>query len=165
VTVKGIVTAAGVGTTVALWQRSAGQSSFHQVAHTTTDAGGTYTFHEAGVQTNRSWYATAGAARSLTLAEQVTARLSLSVRVVRLTHRDSVVLTGSVGPSHSGEWLRVEQRRAGHWLRLGRAHLNRRSRFTFRHAFAGAGTVTVRVSLAADHENAASVSRAVTVRL
>jgi hypothetical protein len=165
VTLSGHASSGGPGISVTLWEELPGQTSYHQAAQTTTDSSGNYTLKRKGVQTDRAWYTTAGTSRSPFLAQAVTARVSIVATSVKVRHGLRVVLTGSVGPSHAGERVRVQQRHSGSWSTLGSARLDRHSRYAFTHRFAGSGTIQLRISLAGDRDNAASLSRVVTVTL
>jgi hypothetical protein len=155
VTISGTLTHfTGAGATVQLWQRTAADSAFTKDDTATTDASGSWSMTIAAgrVMTNRSWYATAAGLRSLTIAEPVSAVVTL--------HAGAAKLSGKVTPAHprARAWL---QRLAGNkWVTVARTRLTRHSSFSF--ARAGIHG-TVRVLVAADKENALSASNRLAV--
>jgi hypothetical protein len=156
-----VLRAPASGATVALWQRLPGQSAFGQVAQTTADASGAYTFTRPArhVQTNREWYVTAGGVQSTTMTQSVQAIVTLSSSARK--HR-RVRLTGSVSPSHRGETILLQRHSAGGWVTIAHLRLNRRSRFALTLRLAH-GAQAVQATLPADSTNALSVSPPVTL--
>jgi hypothetical protein len=153
------------GAQVALWREAAGQSTFKQVATTTTDSAGKYTFMLQGatVMADQAWYVTANGFQSATLHQLVEAIVALSTSTHSATAGQPLVLRGHVSPSHAGESVLVEQKRGQAWRVMGRARLSRGSNYTFSHRFAQKGTVKLRAVLPADARNGASSSPTVTV--
>jgi hypothetical protein len=153
------------GSAVVLWQELPGQTSFHQVAQTTTTAGGHYTFTLARgkVTSDRKWYVTAGGLRSATLDQHVGAVIGLAISSVATTAGVPVALRGSVTPSHAGETLLIEQLTGGRWLVVARPRLSRGSTYSISHRFAHAGTARLKAVLRGDARNETSTSRTVTV--
>jgi hypothetical protein len=162
-----LMSASSAGVTVTLWQELPGQNSFHRVSQTKTDSVGNYTFtRPAGsVQTNRSWYVSAGGATSLTLAQTVRASVSLSVSEHKSGAGQRVAFTGRVRPSHSGGRIRLQERTASGWRVIASVRLTSRSTFSMRRRFAGSSSATVRAMLGADKRNIASYSAPVHTKL
>ncbi len=100
------------------------------------------------VMTNRSWYATAAGLQSATLAEPVSAAVTLRA--------GAATLSGSVTPAHARARVRLQRLTGAKWVTIARTRLTRHSAFRF--ARAGLHG-TVRVLVAADKENALSVSK------
>jgi hypothetical protein len=167
VTISGHVAAAGAGTAVALWQQLPGQKSFRKIAQTTTDSSGAYKLRRGGgqVKTDRAWYIAAGAAKSPTIEQVVTAKVTVSARVAKLSGGHRITLKGRVDPSHTGQRVLLEQRVAGTWQVLGHARLSKKSRYAISHRWAQPGVVKLRIALPSDKRNAASFSRVTTVSL
>lgn len=150
VTISGALTrSSGGGVTVQLWQRAAGESAFSKVGTATTGASGSWSMTIAAgtVMTNRSWYATAAGLRSTTVAESVSAVVTL--------HAGAARLSGKVTPAHPRARVRLQRLTGDKWVTIARTRLTRRSSFSF--ARAGIHG-TVRVLVAADKENALSAS-------
>ena len=63
-----------------LWRELADQTSFHQVAQTTTDSAGQYRFtlKRGTVNADQRWYVTAAGLQSPTLAQTVGALVGLA---------------------------------------------------------------------------------------
>jgi hypothetical protein len=151
-----------VGVPVQLWQQAAGDAQFTQVAKATTDAEGKYKITRAArqVRTHRSWYVTAGTARSITLTQSVAAVVTLAATAGR---HHATILAGHVTPSHRGERILLQRHRARGWVTIARARLSRTSSFTIRHRL-GKGTAQLQAVLPADSQNMLSVSAPLTVR-
>ncbi len=159
VTISGRLLGGGAGTSVSLWQKLPGQSAFTRVAQTTTNGPGDYAFvRGAGtVTTNTAWYASTAGATSTTLAQRVSARVTLVKWVIagRL-----VTLHGRVAPSHRGERIALQQRTARGWRTIATSVIGRLSKFTLRHHFAHKGNVLLRAVFGGDARNARAASRA-----
>lgn len=155
------------GAQVALWRELAGQSSFQQVGQTTTDSAGKYTFTLAAgtVMADQAWYVTANGAQSNTLHQLVQAIVGLTTSARSTTVGHSVVLRGHVSPSHAGETVLIERKRAGAWRVMARTRLGHGSAYTLSHRFTQSGTAVLRVVLPADARNVQSVSPTLTVRV
>ncbi|HEV3053765.1 MAG TPA: hypothetical protein VGX45_03855 [Solirubrobacteraceae bacterium] len=150
VTVSGALThTAAAGVTVQLWQRAAGDNPFSKAGTATTDASGSWSMTIAAgtVMTNRWWYATAGGLQSATIAEPVSAIVTL--------HAGAARLSGTVTPAHPRARARLQRLAGTKWVTIARTRLTRHSSFSF--ARAGLHG-TVRVLVAADKENALSAS-------
>jgi hypothetical protein len=150
VTVSGALThTAAAGVTVQLWQRAAGDNAFSKADTASTDASGSWSMTIAAgtVMTNRSWYATAGGLQSATIAEPVSAIVTL--------HAGAARLSGTVTPAHPRARARLQRLAGTKWVTIARTRLTRHSSFSF--ARAGLHG-TVRVLVAADKENALSAS-------
>jgi hypothetical protein len=153
------------GVQVALWREPVHQSSFHQIATTTTDSAGHYAFTLSGktVMADQSMYVTARTSRSLTLVQQVRALVGLASSTRSPSVGQSVVLRGRVAPSHAGEAVLIEESHGGGWRVIGHAHLGRASSYTFLLRFAQSGSTELRALLPADARNLRSTSPTVTV--
>lgn len=150
VTISGTLThSSGPGATVQLWQRAAGDNAFSKAGTASTDASGYWsmTIAPGTVMTNRSWYATADGLRSMTLAEPVSAIVTLRA--------GAATLSGSVTPAHARARGRLQRLTGNKWVTIARTRLTRHSSFSF--ARAGLHG-TVRVLVAADKENVLSAS-------
>lgn len=158
VTISGELKNGSAGDAVYLWQKLAGQSSFTQIAQTTTNAAGDYTFlRGAGlVSTNASWYTSAAGATSPTVLQSVSA----AVKVVTWTVVGTlVVVDGRVSPAHRGERISLQQyTTAKGWHAVASSLTGARSRFTVRHRWAHRGDVLLRAVFAGDARNIRSTS-------
>lgn len=157
VTISGRLTGGASGTSVSLWQKLAGQSSFRNVAQTTTNASGDYTFARGAgtVQKDTSWYTTASGARSATQLQRVSAQ----VKLVTWTVAGGLVkLHGHVAPSHRGEAIALQRHTAKGWRTIARTVIGRLSRFTLLHRFAHKGNVQLRALFGGDSSNTRSAS-------
>jgi hypothetical protein len=150
------------GAQVVLWRELAGQSSFAQMAQTTTDSAGHYTFTMSPM-TNQAWYVAANGMRSITRDQQVHALVGLTSSAPSTTVGEPVLLHGRVTPSHAGEVVLIEQRRGGAWQVIARPLLGHRSTYASSRGFARTGTVQLRTVLRGDARNVRSVSRTVAV--
>jgi hypothetical protein len=166
VVISGVLSASPAGgAQVALWRELASQSGYHQVAQTTTDGAGHYTFTLSGatVMADQSLYVTSPGLRSVTVDERVRALVGLTSSARSTTVGQPVVLRGHVTPSHTGQAVLVEQRHGGGWLLIGRARLAAGSSYTLSHRFAQAGSIELRAVLPADARNTRSFSPTVTL--
>lgn len=165
VVISGVLsTSPAAGAQVALWRERAGQSTFQQIAQTTTDSAGHYTFtlKRGIVMADQAWYVTSGALRSATVAQQVRALIGLELFAPR---SGPAVLTGHVTPSHAGETVLIEQMRPSThaWQVLARTRLSKTSNYSFSHRFTQAGRTKLRVVLQGDTRNVQSISPVVTL--
>src|SRR5512142_733427 len=79
-------TAASPGATVTIWQRAPGDSQFSKLADVTPDSSGNYSMTESPT-TSRQWYATAAnGMRSMTVQQQVRARVFLTASRTKRGH-------------------------------------------------------------------------------
>jgi hypothetical protein len=169
VVISGTLTAtAAGGVWVVLWREVAGQSSFHQLAQTTTDASGQYTFtlKRGTVMANQALYVTSGSLRSATLDQEVRALVALAASTRTVAAGQPVVLRGHVTPRHAGEMVLIEERSGGParpWHVIARARLSSGSSYSLSHRFAQAGKSQLRAVLQLDARNLASTSPAVTL--
>lgn len=156
---------AASGAQVALWRKLAKQSSFHQVAQTTADSSGNYTFTQSRgtVLADQEWYVTSNGTQSATITQHVAALVALVSSAPAARVGRTIVLSGQVKPSHAGEVVLVEMSRRGTWHVIARPRLGRHSGYAVSHRFARSGAVHFRVVLAADRRNDRSVSPAVTI--
>jgi hypothetical protein len=153
------------GATVVLWREAAGQSSFKQMAQTTTDSAGHYTFtlKRGTVMADQAWYATSDGVKSATIRQQVNALVGLSASTHSTTVGHAIVLRGHVTPSHAGEVVLVEASRGGAWQVIARPRLDHGSNFATSGHFSRQGAVKLRAVLPADKRNQKSTSPVVTV--
>ena len=153
------------GAQVALWREAAGQSSFQQVAQTTTDSSGAYTFTLARgvVLADQAWYVTSGALRSATIDQQVRALVGLVTAKRSMVAGQQVVLHGHVTPSHPGEPVLIEQSHGGGWRVIALARLSKGSNYTFSHRFTQTGRTKMRAVLQGDTRNVQSISPVLTL--
>jgi hypothetical protein len=107
------------GQTIDLFQELPGAKAFRKVASTKTGSLGDFKFVRKGVETNRSWYVTAGSERSITLSQLV--------RVVVTVSSSAGPLHGRVTPNHAGEQIWMERRAGGRWQVTERSRLSRQS--------------------------------------
>jgi hypothetical protein len=163
ITVSGTVFGgAPAGMAVQLWQQVAGDASFSKAASTTVGSDGTYSFTAPGtVNTNRQWYVTVGALQSATLAEPVSAAVTLQVR----TGRRSATVHGAVAPSHSGETVLLQRKLGRKWVTIARPVLSHDSRFSVRYGGGRRVKETLRAVLPADAKNMRSFSSTVNAML
>jgi hypothetical protein len=169
VTIAGqlVILVASSSATITLWQELPGQAAFSQVAHTTTDATGHYSFtRPAGsVPTNRSWYVSSASARSATLSQRVADAITLSARATKSGTGEVVTFAGRVTPSHAGERIRLERRAGKVWVLIAKVHLTPGSTFRLRERFAGASKTLVRAVMTGDRRNIKSYSPTVKTTL
>jgi hypothetical protein len=160
-----VLGSSAAGAQVVLWRELAGQSSFFQMARTSTDAAGAYTFTMIGgaVMTDQDWYVTSNGMLSATLRQQVHALVGLSSSARSATVGRPILLHGRVSPSHAGEVVLIEQKHGGSWQVIARPRLGRHSAWAGSRRFANTGTVELRAVLRADARNVRSISRTVTV--
>lgn len=159
VTVSGSVAGGTAGASVDLWEERAGARAFSDVGSTTIQPDDSYSMTAPGtVSTNRQWYVTSGGVQSSTIAEQVSARITLLVH--RRTHSSTV--HGAVTPSHAGERVLLQRKARGKWVTLTRPKLSKRSRFGVHYRGRPTIRATLRVVFPGDSTNARSVSRPVT---
>jgi hypothetical protein len=164
--ISGVLSASPVGgAQVALWREKAGQSSFHQIAQTTTNSSGAYTFtlKRGTVMADQAWYVTSGSLRSATVAQDVRAIVALTPSTHTVAAGQLVVLSGNVTPSHAGQAVLIEQRRGGTWHVIARPRLSKASRFSVSHRFTQSGKSELRAVLALDARNLTSDSPTVTL--
>jgi len=153
------------GATVDLWRKLSGQSSFHQVTQTTTDAAGQYkiTMKAGSVNADQQWYVTGDGLQSPTVSQTVNAIVGLSPSSRSVAAGSPLVLKGRVTPSHAGQVVLIEQSRGGSWAVIARPRLGHGSTYTMSHRFTKAGAVKLRAVLQADARNNRSNSPTVTV--
>ena len=164
--ISGVLTASpAAGAQVALWRERAGQSSFQQVAQTTTDSSGGYTFtlKRGTVMADQAWYVTSGSLLSATLEQSVRALVGLTPAARTIVAGQAVGLHGHVTPSHAGNVVLIEQRRGGSWHVIARPRLSKGSNYSLSHRFMTAGKSELRAVLGVDARNLASDSPTVTV--
>ncbi len=154
--------------TVVLYHRLPNQSRFTRVQRVQTDSAGLYVIHRVSgvVDTNRSWFVTAGRLRSRTVHERVRALITLNgpTGPVFLTGpRHAVTFTGHVTPNHSGERVFL-QRQFGpdgsRWVTIDSGRIGRNSNYAIRHTFRvpDVGSSSLRVLFRGDRRNIRSVS-------
>ena len=155
------------GAAITLWQELPGKTAFRQLAQTTTDGTGHYSFtRPAGsVQTDRSWYTSSASARSATVSQRVWDAITLAVRATKGGTGEMVTFTGKVFPSHAGQRMRLERRAGKAWVLIARVRLTARSSFRLAEQFAGASSAFVRAVMAGDGRNIKSYSAAVKTTL
>jgi hypothetical protein len=148
------------GAHVALWRERAEQSSFQQIAQTTTDSSGHYTFtlKPGTVMADQAFYVTSGALRSTTLDQTVRALVGLVGSAHSTLAGQPVVLHGHVTPSHAGETVLIEQSHAGRWRVIARARLSKRSNYALSRRFIQSGRTKLRAVLRGDARNIQSIS-------
>jgi hypothetical protein len=153
------------GAQVVLWRELAFGSSFRQIAQTTTDSSGHYTFtlRSGTVMSDQSMYVTSGGFRSSTVEERVRAIVGLASSTHSTGVGQLVLLRGHVTPSHAGENVLIEQRRGGGWQVIGHARLGRGSSYSLSHRFAQSGSAELKAVLQADARNMRSTSPTVTL--
>lgn len=166
VTVSGVLsTSPAAGVTVALWREQAGQSSFRQMAQTTTDSSGRYAFtlKRGTVMADQAWYVTAGSLRSATIDQQVRALVALVSSSHTVVSGQSIALHGKVSPSHAGGVVLIEQRRGRSWHVIARPRLSKSSSYTVSHRFTQTGPTKLRAVLAGNARNLTSTSPTVSL--
>jgi phospholipase C len=166
VTIRGrLVGTRAAGIRVVLWHLLPGQRRFHRVKVTRTVAGGSYEFVRPPgvVDTNRWFYVTAAGRRSRTRAELVHALVSLNASTTSPVTGDPVTFFGTVGPSHVGERVLLEQLAPGGWQVIAQPVLNAQSAFSVVQMFSTAGTAQLRAVLPPDRRNILSQSSVVTL--
>jgi hypothetical protein len=152
------------GAQVVLWRELSGQSSFQQVAQTTTDGAGQYTFtlKPGMVNADQQFYVTANGLQSPTLDQHVKALVGLSGSHNAVVGQ-AMLLRGHVTPSHAGQVVLIEQRNGGQWTVIARPRLGHGSSYGVMHRFTRSGTVALRTVLPGDSRNDRSGSGALTV--
>ena len=153
VTVQGTVGTSA--SSVALWERQAGQAAFTQVATAKPSATGQFSFQRT-VQTDVEWYATAGSFTSATIDEPVQATIGVG-------EPSPAVLSAKVVPSHAGERVAVQRWRGRRWVTIAQPVLDAGSHFSLALSVRGRRRERLRVVLAADARNALSVSRVLVI--
>lgn len=153
------------GAPVVLWRELSGQSSFRQLAQTTTDSAGRYTFtmKSGSVNADQQWYVTSNGLTSPTLQQKVNALVGLASASHTVTAGQAVALSGHVTPSHAGQVLLIEQSRGGSWAVIGRPRLTHASAYKLSQKFMRAGAIKLRAVLPADARNNRSNSPTLTV--
>ena len=166
VVISGVLSGSSAsGAQVVLWRELGGQSSWQQLAQSTTDSSGHYTFTLTGskVMADQEWYVTSGSLRSGTIDQQVKALVGLTPSTRSIAAGQTIVLHGHVAPSHAGQVVRVEQRRGRSWDVIARPRLSKGSTFALSHRFAQAGKSEFRAVLLVNVRNAASSSPVLTL--
>ena len=166
--ISGVLTASPAsGAHVVLWREKAGQSGFQQLAQTTTDSSGRYTFTRGPgtVMADQAWYVTSGALRSATIDEQVRALVALVASTRTLVAGQAVVLRGHVTPNHAGEVVLIEKwdPPTRTWHVMARPRLSKGSSYSLSHRFGKSGKAELRAVLRLDGRNVASNSPTVTL--
>jgi hypothetical protein len=166
VVISGAMTGTPVaGAQVVLWRELAHQSSFQQVAQTTTDSAGDYSFtmQRGAVMGDQAWYVTSNGMQSSTVQQQVAAVVALASSTRSAAVGQAIVLRGHVTPSHAGQVVLLEVRHGSTWQVIARPRLGRGSSYSLSRRFARPGPVVFRAVLPGDSRNARSTSRTVTV--
>jgi hypothetical protein len=154
VAISGRSSSGAAGTSVLLWQKVAGATAFKQVARTAIGAAGQYRLVRPAVETNRQWYVTVGAERSVTIEQRVRA-------LVTLTRS----LTVHVSPNHVGARVLIEKRTNRGWKVIARLRLGRSSSSNGpARAALGSQTIAVRAVFPGDARNLTSASPVLMIR-
>lgn len=148
--------------TVALWQELPGSRSFREVATTTPDAAGAYTFVR-GPETNVKWYVVAGGRRSKVVSQRVAAVVTITAPVRTARAGRVVRFTGHVTPDHAGQRLMLEKRVRGGWRTIASTKIDGASRYVVRTVVAVRGRARFRAVLPGDSRNVRSVSPVLTL--
>jgi hypothetical protein len=148
------------GQTVELWEKTAGAAAFGDVAQTQTNASGAYSFSRT-VTTNAEWYAEVNSVMSQTVTQSVLAAVVLHASNRRPALGAIVTLSGTVAPSHAGETAQLQKLRGGRWVTVARPRLDSASHFTVKRRIRA--RARFRIVLAADADNASSVSAVVAI--
>jgi hypothetical protein len=162
VTISGVLSG-GAQDTITLWQKLPGGSEFQQLATTMAGATGGYSFALANVGTDRAWYVTGALLQSVTVTQQVSAKLTVKASHRRIRAGSTVRLSGTVAPSQRGASVLLLQRSGGAWKLLTRTRLSAASGFAIRHRIVNAGAVALRVELPGSSDNLPSFSPVITV--
>lgn len=166
VTISGVLTTSpAAGVTVALWREQAGQSSFRQMAQTTTDGSGRYSFtlKRGTVMADQAWYVSANSLRSATIDQRVRALVALTSSARTVVSGQSIALHGKVSPSHAGGVVLIEQRRGSSWEVIARPRLSKSSSYAVSHRFTQTGQTKLRAVLAGNARNLTSTSPTVSL--
>ena len=152
------------GAQVVLWREMSGQSTFHQVAQTTTDSAGQYKFtlKRGMINADQRWYVTANGLQSPTLHQHVKALVGLT-GLHSVVVGQAMLLRGHVTPSHAGQVILIEQREGGTWTVVARPRLGHASDYGVMRRFTRSGTVALRTVLPGDSRNDRSGSGTLTV--
>jgi phospholipase C len=145
------------GTPVALWQRFPTQRRYHRIDRTRADRHGSYEF-TLHPTTDRSYYVTAAGLQSHTLHERVQAFVSLVVSKQVADTGDTVTFSGQVLPRHPGEFVSIQERSGGQWVRIARPRLDSHSSYSFTHVLNVGGARLLRTVFVGDERNTTSVS-------
>jgi hypothetical protein len=155
------------GATVVLWSELSGQSTFGQVAQTTTNSAGRYTFtlKRGMVTADQQWYVTANGVRSPTLQQHVKALVGLTGLHTAVVGQ-AMLLRGHVTPSHAGQVVLIELRNGSQWTVIARPRLGHASSYGVMYRFKRSGTADLKAVLPGDAHNdtSGSPTLAVTVR-
>jgi len=159
----GLTSTPAAGATVALWRELSGQSSFHQVAQTTTDSTGQYKFtlKRGTVNADQQWYVTANGLQSPTLDQQVNALVDLA-GLHSVVIGQAMLLGGHVTPSHAGQVVLIEQRKGSQWAVIARPRLGQTSNYGVMRRFTRAGKVALKTVFPGDSRNIRSSSTTLT---
>jgi hypothetical protein len=160
-----LTTSPAGGVQVVLWREKAGQTSFQQIAQTTTDSSGRYSFTRGrgAVMADQAWYVTSGSLRSATIEQDVRAIVALAPSTRTAVAGQAVRLHGHVAPSHAGEVVLIEQKHAGAWRVIARPRLSKNSTYSLSHRFMQAGKSELRAVFRFDTRNTTSASPTVTL--
>ena len=166
VTIFGSLTAADHGNRqVTLWHKVAGRQRFTPVSRTRTSATGFYSFQKAEgiVRTNRKWFVRSSRVRSATVKEKVFAEVRLDTPPDSIAAHHRFHFTGKVTPGkvHRGRHVLLQSavgQNGDRWRTIDQGRIRRAGTFVIGHAFAQAGSRTVRVVLPRDRFNLRSTS-------
>lgn len=142
-------------------------NGFANVATTTTDASGNYSFRRTPAS-NRNYRVAAAGRRAFTGA-RVRTRLSFVVSTTTPRRGDRVTFRGLVAPAHNGRTVLIQRRTAtGFWRVVERLGLvaasGERSRYRTRMTIRSTGRYRARLLGHGDHLTGTSASRLLRVR-
>ena len=165
VTISGTL-AGGVLRPVILWARPPG-GAFTEVAQTTTDTQGSYSFAALTPLESTCYRVEAGSVRSVVLRERVAYRIVLATPATGTLVLQALTLDGSVTPIPAGHLVYLERASESGFgfHRVGVATVAADGSFSITQSLAGAGSARLRVAVPGDAEHYEAASDPFAVRL
>lgn len=167
VTVGGSLTISGKGpasTPVALYARPYNGGAYTQVATSTTDATGAYSFAQGPLTRNTVYQVRTSSLKSAQLFVAVKDAVAISASSTSVRPGDSVTVSGAVAPDKSGHVIYLQELGSdGDWhlLQVGRIHAG--STYSFTQLLTATGTATLRAFVPGGPVNAGGASAPVAI--
>lgn len=170
-TITGTLYAAGSTTTaqpnvpVTLYGKQ-DNGSFAALASTTTDASGNYSFTQVPLHNTvyRVDTASGPSAQTANLFVGVQDVLTITPSTTTVAVGDTVTITGTVTPDHSGHAVYLQQQdAAGNWEDVARGYVNAGSQYSFAYTAGEPETAVLRVQITGGPVNLAGTSSPVTL--
>jgi hypothetical protein len=152
--------AGAVGETVTLYQKLAHIPGFDVAATTTSEAGGTFSLPQTGLEADATYYVLADGAKSARVAVEVTPQVTLSTPAagtqlfvggaesarVGSPAEDMVTFTGTVTPADAGTTVTLQREyRHEAWHRIASGEVDAEGSYTILHTFSRPGQARLRV--------------------